>query len=382
MIQPAVRPRLHIAHVITDLGLGGAEMVLLRLLEKSDRARFDSNVISLRGLEPLGHRIADAGFEVTALGIRAFPGPLDLLRLTRLLRRRRVDVVQTWMLHADLVGGLAAQLAGRIPVAWGIHAGKLDRRIHTRRATWTVAVNARLSGWLPSKIVCCSETSVAEFGRLGFPRERMLVIENGFDLERFRPSDEARRSLRRELSLADDALLVGLVARFHPQKDHRSFALAAQRVLGTHPDAHFVLCGGDVVPENRALVEWLGPAAPRTQLLGARDDVPRIMAALDVACSSASYGEAFPLVIGEAMASGVPCAVTDCGDSARLVGDTGRVAPTQDPEALARAICGLLALPATERRALGQAARRRIADHFTLEQMVRRYQALYEELAT
>jgi len=141
--------------------------------------------------------------------------------------------------------------------------------------------------------------------------------------------------------------------------------------------------GADCDGENDSLVRWIAATgfADRFHLLGKRHDMPRVSAALDVAVTASAYGEAFPLVIGEAMSAGVPCAVTDVGDSAMMVAETGRVAPPRDAPALADAVSALLALTPGERLALGAAARERIREHFSLPAVAARYQALYEGLA-
>ncbi|MBT9173999.1 MAG: N-acetyl-alpha-D-glucosaminyl L-malate synthase [Syntrophomonadaceae bacterium] len=216
---------------------------------------------------------------------------------------------------------------------------------------------------------------------LGYVRDKMTVIPNGFDLEVFKPDPASRLSVRRELGLPEDAVLVGLVARFDRQKDHRNFVHAAGKVAAEYPGARFLLCGSGVTAENRELDGWLRAAGVRDRchLLGQREDVPRLMAALDVAVSS-SLGEAFPLVVGEAMSCGVPCVVTDVGDSALIVGDTGKVVPSEDFAALACGIGELLEAGAERRSLLGEAARRRIGEHVSLPDMVAAYERLYREI--
>jgi glycosyltransferase involved in cell wall biosynthesis len=376
--------RLRVAHVITDLQTGGAEMMLLRLCERIDRARVEPRVISLKQTHPVGDRIAALGVPVVGLGIGAAPTPRDFFRLSTMLRG--ADVVQTWMIHADLVGGIAALLAGRLPVAWGIHVGKLDRATHGTQALVVARLNALLSRVLPRVVVSCSETSKREVVALGFPADRVVVIPNGFDLERFRPDPEARRAIRRELAIPDDAPVVGQLSRFHPQKDQPTLLAAAARALDRLPSAHLVLCGRGLADDNAALMalvaDWPASRRARLHLLGERGDAARVVAAFDVLCSSSSYGEAFPLVLGEAMCAEVSCVATDCGDSALLIGDTGRVVPIRAPAALADAIVALLSLPADERRRLGAAARARIAAHYDLSAIASRYESLWRSIVS
>jgi glycosyltransferase involved in cell wall biosynthesis len=373
-----------VTHVITGLDTGGAETMLYRLLLHTDRAAYEAEVISMTDIGAVGEKIRALGVPIRALGMRrGVPNPLGVLRLARWLSQYSPDVVQSWMYQADLVSGLAARLAGGMPVAWGIHSAYLEPRSVKRIKLWTVRACIWSSGWLPSRIVCCSEASREVHARLGYPQKKMIVVPNGADLAAFRPDPEARQSVCEELGLRVETPLIGLVARFDLPKDHRTFVQAAGLLHTRVPEAHFILCGDSITRENPLLTEWIDAARVRSRchLLGRRLDVPRLSAALDVATSSSAFSEAWPLAVGEAMACGVPCAVTDVGDSSVIVGDTGRVVPPKNPQALADAWHGLLTLGPDERARLGQAARRRMEEHFDLLGAVAKYEKLYEELA-
>jgi glycosyltransferase involved in cell wall biosynthesis len=370
-----------VVHVITGLDTGGAEMMLYRLLGARRPDAGPVEVLSLTTAGPVAEQIRALGVTVRAAGLRKeAPSPLAIGRLGLWLGAARADVVQTWMPHADLLGGVLARVTGA-RVAWGVHRGNYDE-LASRTSRAVDAACARLSRFVPARIVCCSETTRAVLTASGFAADKLLVIQNGFDLSQFKPDAGASASVRRELGLDEETPLVGMVTRFHVNKDLPTFFAAAARLAGSRPDARFVLCGSAIDGENAELARMIDDAGvrDRVHLLGRREDVPRVTAALDVACSS-SYTEAFPLVIGEAMACGVPCAVTDAGDSALMVGDTGRVAPVRDPDALASACAALLALSAAERRALGAAARRRIEARWSLGEVAARYDALHAELA-
>lgn len=371
-----------VVHVISGLDTGGAEMMLYKLLSRADRARFSPAVVSLTRDGAVGDKIRALGIPVHALGMtRGVPNPVGVLRLAALLRRLRPGLVQTWMYHADVVGGLAAKFAGGMPVVWGIRQSNLDRPGTRRGTILTARGAARLSRRLPAAIVCGSEAARRTHEALGYAREKMVVIPNGFDLDAFAPSARVRTEVREELGLGEDVPLIGLAARFDPQKDHRNFVRAAGLLHERLPQAHFVLCGEGVSWQNNQLIHWIEEAGVRgnCHLLGRRADMERINAALDIAASS-SWGEGFPNVVGEAMACGVPCVVTDVGDSAQIVADTGRVVPPRDPGALAGAWGELLALPAEARRALGLAARRRIEQHYSLGAVVTQYEDLYDRV--
>ena len=375
---------MRVLHVTTDLDVGGAQTVLCNLLSRIDPAAFQSEVVSLVGMGPMGPRIQALGVPVWPLGMRpGVPDPLGVLRLAGRMRRNRPDVVQTWMHHADLVGGIAAKLAGGIPVAWGIHHSTVDRRGSKRMTVWTARACARLSRWLPARIVCCGEAARRAHVALGYAAGRMLVIPNGFDVAGFRPDSAARDSVRRELGLSDSIPLIGLVARFNQQKGHRTFIQAAGRLHASAPESRFLLCGDGVVWGNPDLAAWIDEARIRDccYLLGQREDIPRLTAAMDVATSS-SFGEAFPIAVGEGMACGVPCVVTDVGDSALIVGETGVVVPPRDPEALAAGWRRLLLDTSREGRLqLGLAARQRIAERYSIEKVAAQYEDLYRQMA-
>ena len=356
--------------------------MLCSLLERTDRERFESMVVALVDVLPLAERVEALGIPVRVIGMRrGVPDPRGVVRLARLLHRERPQVVQTWMDHSNLIGGVAARLAARAPVIWGVHHTNYIPQLTKRTTLMTVSACARLSRRLPTRIVCCSESARAVYARQGFAAERLTVIPNGFDTDVFRPDPAARLDVRRELGLAPDATLIGLVARYDPFKDHANFLRAAAALKGRLPDVHFLLCGDRVDPGNETLASMVAALGlrGRCHLLGQRRDVPRLQAGLDLATSS-SVSEAFPLAIGEAMASGVPCVATDVGDSAAIIGESGRIVPPRDPQALAAACRELLELSPEARARMGQSGRLRIQERYELASIARRYEDLYETL--
>jgi glycosyltransferase involved in cell wall biosynthesis len=370
-----------VVHVITGLPVGGSQGMLQKLLSVTDRESWEPEVISLRDASVMGERIAAMGITVRALGMRGSPGDVAALpKLIGWLRERRPHLVQTWLYHADLIGGIAAWRAG-VPVIWGIRQSDLSPRDTKRGTIWIARICARMSGRIPQRIVCCSEVARRFHAAMGYAAEKMIVIPNGFDLRSFRPDPEARQSVRVELGLPLAAPLIGLVARFDTEKDHRTFVAAAARLRAVMPDVHFLLCGQGVDSSNTILRGWIASAGLNSccHLLGLRDDVPRLTAALDVATLS-SYGEGFPNVIGEAMACSVPCVVTDVGECAAIVGDTGRVVPPKNPETLANTWRELLEAGPSSRARLGAAARQRVASEFDIAVIASRYLALYDDV--
>jgi glycosyltransferase involved in cell wall biosynthesis len=257
----------------------------------------------------------------------------------------------------------------------------MDLAQYRRTTGLTLRACAVLSP-LPDVVVTNSGAARDFHLGLGYAPKRFEVIPNGFDPDRFRPDAKARREVRTSLGLDDSALVYGLAARLDPMKDHRTFLRAASLVADAVPEAVFVLAGQGADGGNAVLAGWLdeiGLAPERVRLLGEREDMERLMAALDVLVSS-SVGESFPNVVGEAMACAVPCVVTDVGDSASLVAETGLVVPPADASALSRAMLDMAGLGPAGRAALGRAARSRVAAGFSLASAVQRYEALYSDL--
>jgi glycosyltransferase involved in cell wall biosynthesis len=376
------RRAIRILHIINDLSIGGSELMLYKLLSRADREGFEPTVISLNGVGKLGDRVRELGIPVEAVGVKASrTRALSLLRLSRAVRRIKPDLIQGWMYHGNLAAQFAAVLAPRpASVLWNIRQSLYSLQDEKPATAKAIRLGARLSNW-PARILNNSQKSVIQHTAIGYRGDRTVIIPNGFDTDSFVPSLEARASVRSELGVPGDTILVGRIGRYHHTKDYPTFLRAAALLLREHPDTQFVLAGKGVDWNNgelRGLAQGLG-LVERIHLLGERLDMPRITAALDVAVSS-SHTEGFPNVIGEAMACGVPCVATDVGDSVLVIGDTGRVVPTGDCGSLAAACKDLIGLDSGARRNLGLAARSRIIDRYSLAPVVQRYESLYQEV--
>ncbi|MBO9480327.1 glycosyltransferase [Salinisphaera sp. G21_0] len=368
--------------VITGLSTGGAETMLLKVLQKLDRRRFKPVVISLTTTGEIGPLIEKSGIRVHSLDMKPkVPSPVKFMCLVRLMRKLRPDIVHSWMYHADLLGGLAARIAGVKTIVWGVRQSNLSFAHNKSSTLLVMKICAHISHWLPSCILTCSEQAQSNHVAAGYDANKMVLIPNGFDLSRFLPDAIARDALREELDLGRDVPLVGLIARDDPQKNHPGFIKAAELVHKTLPQVHFVLAGAGIDGNNKSLTSLIARAGlmEYVHLLGRRQDIPRLMASFDLLASS-SFGEAFPNVLGEAMACGVPCVVTDVGDSAEIVGEVGRVVVPGDMVALAQHLIELLQWPAEKRNQLGICARQRVRDRYEIGDVTRRYEEFYLQL--
>jgi glycosyltransferase involved in cell wall biosynthesis len=374
---------MKIVHIITGLGLGGAEAVLHRLINV-DQER-EHIVISLSDEGAHGPVLTSEGVRVIPLYMRR--GRVSfatLLRLYRVLKSLSPDVVQTWMYHADLLGGIIARIAGYRAVIWSLR----NSDIHPSRVSWStrmvVHACAFLSGFVPQKIISCAKSSMKTHQAIGYAADKFVLIPNGYDVSAFDVNAMERDSFRMELGIRDDCDLLGMVGRWDPQKDHRGLLLSFSKVLDCSPNTKLVLVGKGCDSSNHVLMMMIKDFGLSESVipLGARTDIRRVMNGLDIHVLS-SAGEAFPNVVAEAMACGTPCVVTDVGDAVEIIGDYGWSALSLNPESLANAILSALS-------AMGDAdlwnerkmrCRQRIVETYSLAEMLNRYIAVWDEVS-
>ncbi len=379
----ALMSKICIAHIITGLDSGGAEAMLYKLLSRMDKEVFGLMVVSLMDHSTYGEKIESLGVKVYSLGMkRGRFSIIGFCRLVKLLRNSKPNLLQGWMYHGNLAAQLVcAFIPSHAPVLWNIRQS-LYSLAYEKKGTAIVIRICRYLTRFPKRIVYNSKTSAEQHEYLGYRGDKRIIIPNGFDVNLFAPSIESGKAIRAELDVSSDALLIGLIGRYHPMKDHTNFLQAASLLLKHYSNVCFVLAGTLVDKYNKKLQQEINDLdiSSKVYLLGERTDMPRLTASFDIASSSSSYGEGFPNVIGEAMSCGVPCVVTDVGDSAWIVGDTGIVVPPRDPVALANGWRKLIELGYEKRLALGMMARQRIIENFSLDDVVKKYEMLYKEV--
>lgn len=371
-------------HIITGLQNGGAEATLYRLIT-GDTANFHT-VISLTDAGVYGRPLVDAGItlhllnmprgSVTMKGIRA---------LYRLLRNIEYDVVQTWMYHANFIGGLVGRFTGCKALVWGVRNNRLDPDKVSRGTRIMAQLCCRLSRWIPRKIVFCSRQSVYYHGQLGYDKKKMTIIPNGYDCKRFSPDPVARDRMRTVWGIDARVVLIGMVARWDPMKDHANLIVSlVQLVSKTPANWKCVLAGTNMVWSNQELAGLLKryDISQRVLLIGETNDVPAVMNAIDLHVLS-SFSEAFPNVVAEAMACCTPCVVTNVGDASLIVGETGWIVPPADPAALSDAIANAIKeiAEASQWSTRQVRARERIEREYAFAQMVQAYRAVWREVA-
>ena len=372
--------QLIIVNIITGLNDGGAEAVLYRLCRYDLANRHQ--VISLTCKGKYGSMLEALGVSVITLDMSpGRPSPIAFIRLVKALRQTNPDVVQTWMYHGDLFGGLAARVAGIQSVVWGVRHSNLEPGKSKKTTIWIAKILAKLSWWLPTKIVVCAQRAMDSHEALGYDRNKMRFIPNGYNLEDFKPGLDLDGKFKASLVSDPYIPLIGMVSRFDPQKDHYNLIKALAILRERSLEFRCVLVGTGLDSSNAQVLEWIArhDLTDHVQLLGRRNDIPKIMNALDLHVLP-SASEAFPNVVAEAMACGTPCVVTDVGDAAYIVGDTGWVVPACDPKELAAAIATALQEKfsyCADWQQRCQNSRDRIQNNFDIQTMVKNYQQVW-----
>ncbi len=374
-----------IVHIITGLNQGGAETVLYRLVSKLNN--YEHKIISLSSIDnaSLAFLFEKKGIDVMSLDMRPsniFP-IFSILKLKKLLHNEQPAIVQTWMYHANLVGGLASRLAGIKKIIWNIRNGALEKDGEhgkplnlTTKVGAIVKLGAYFSKFLPLKIICCSKRAAEIHQKWGYA-DKFHIIHNGIDVKEFQPAPDRCLKIREEFNVDCNDNLVGLIGRFHPQKDIPTFLKAAQLVSQKQNNVRFLLVGTGLTQDNMILKKEIDNLhlANKVYLLGKRFDIANVLNALDVLISSSTFGEAFPNILAEAMACGVPCVATDVGESAYILGNLGIVVPPSAFEKMAEAILQTLNTPQPSDK-----IRARIVENFPIEKMVNDYDEFYKRV--
>jgi len=370
---------IKLAHISTGLRTGGAEVQLKRLLSEFDKSMFEMIVISLDNETYLADDIRKLGIPVQSLTLKQ--NPLNLRKAYTILKEFNPDVIHGTMYEGGVVGSVFRRfLPKKPPVIWTVH----EPLEHYDNEPLRKRMQLRLWG-LMSKMPACmmyvSHLNQEQHLAWGFDNSKAIVIPNGVETSRCFPNKPKGMEVRKSLGIPDDAFVIGKVARFHRQKNHVGFMHSAAILAKKHPNIHYMLVGTDVDEKNEELVslrDKLG-LKDKVHMLGNRQDIPDVVNAFDLATLT-SFGEAFPLTLGEAMVSEVPCVATDVGDNDYIIGDTGLITPVNDDEAMATAWQKMIEMDKDDFIKLGKAARQRCLDNFTLEQQVSQHEDLYKKL--
>lgn len=370
----SVKP-LTIVHIITSLDVGGAERSLANLVLGLDRCKFNNIVISLKDLGFWGPILHKQGIEVIALNMQCTSNSIQgLITLWRVLRKIKPDYVQGWMYHANIVALLIGKLA-RVPkIYWNIRCSLMDLSKYSLLTRVTFKLGKIFAKW-PTGIINNSKNSIQEHIEYGYINNNLIHIPNGFDIEKFKFDNQRHVQFREKYNLPKDCIIIGMIARFDPMKDHQTFIEAAGILAKENKNVYFVCAGKDVNKENVALQVAINKYELQENiiLLGPQENLHELYPAFDYLAQTSIFGEGFPNVVAEAMACGVACFVTDVGDSLTVIGDCGHIIEKQDPKQIAATWQKVIQQNNVNRDKI----RARIVDYFSIEKCISAYSEVY-----
>jgi glycosyltransferase involved in cell wall biosynthesis len=370
-----VRP-IRVLFVVPALPVGGAERHLTTMLPRMDPARFTPSVICIGEEGELFSTLGAAGIEARALRLRKRQAVRALIELVMTMRRTRPDVVVVQGYNAETLGRIAARIAGvKHTINWVHNAGGLVQRGTVRRT-----VDRALTRWTSAYFGVAEAQRPYLVDELGHPDDKIRVIYNGVDLAQFRTSTD--RGVLAEFGFAENDPVVGIVAVLRPEKDHVNLLRAARTVVDELTNARFLIIGdGPTRPQLEALCTELG-ITPNVHFAGSRDDVARLLPAIDVFALT-STSECFPISVLEAMACARPAVCSAVGGIPEVIkdGETGYLVPPKDPLQLAAGLLKLLRDPQTARR-MGSAARARVEAEFDLDCSIAAAQQAIEDVVS
>jgi len=370
---------MKVLHVITDLDTGGAEMMLYKLLFSLRDDSVESSVITLMKGGEVTKRIEELGVNVSSLDLSQgkWPSWKTIKKLKIITKASNPDIIQGWMYHGNIVATFAflyCFMHEKAKLFWNVRQTLYDLNNEKFQTRWLIILGRWLS-FLPQGIIYNSIISEEQHVAVGFLSKKTNIIPNGFDLKKFRPDQNIYKQFRKDLRVSENTILIGHISRLHPMKDHATLLRAIDRVTENISDSNgkknilFLLVGHGVTSElsDNASIHFLGE----------QSDIPKIMSALDILVLSSAWGEGFPNVIGEAMASEVPCVVTDVGDSAYIVGKYGKVCLAGDDQCIADSILHLINNK-KERRSIGVKGRKRIKESYSMNEIKGEYLKVWE----
>lgn len=366
-------------HIITDLDVGGAERMLVNYLCARDDMTSPAEVLCMKTPGVMQDQLIAAGIAVHTLDlpeprgfktlVLAMKLPFAIMKTARLIEKLKPTAVKGWMYHAAVLADMALQTAKvskSVRFIAGIRCSAMDGKLYGHVHRWTVDRMRKIASRVDA-LAYNSETGQREHEAIGFSPEKACLVPNGIDTNAFAPNPGCRVTIRRKFGIDEDRPVMIAAARVDPMKDYPTLMKAFEMIDGR---ADLIVVGKDT---DTAL-----PVMPGLHRLGPRRDMADLYGAADMIIMSSAFGEGFPNVVGEGMACGLIPIVTNVGDAAAIVGDTGDIVPPGDPEALATAMIRMIdaGREAISHRKI--AARKRIEARFSLKTAIARLDALMD----
>ena len=368
---------MKIVHIITSLNDGGAEHTLYKI------CKYDKNnehlVISLKGPGKYYSLLKKIGVNVYYLNIK-FYSINKFFSLVSLIRFLKPNIVQTWLIHADFLGGIAAKLAGIKNIIWNIRYTKIKFGKSKHTSVMIIKILSYLSFSIPSSIVVVSKIAKKIYQMEGYDKKKFIYIPNGYDISLLKSDKIKRKTFRNKIKIKKNTILIGNVARYDPKKDHANLLKALSILKLTNSNFLCILVGARMNKNNielNSLIKKLN-LSDKVKLLGQNKNIPEIMNGIDIYVQSSSYGEGFPNVVAEAMSCGTPCIVTDVGDASYIVDKIGWVVPPNDEIRLSKIIDRIANQIGTNKwKKRSKDARLRIKQNFNIKKMIGSYNKLW-----
>ena len=325
---------MKILHIITSLGDGGAENTLYKICKYDDRNQHI--IISLKQAKKYSFMLKKNRIKVYHLNMKYF-SPFSFLKLIYLIRIIDADIIQTWLIHGDLIGGFAAKLSGYKNIIWNVRYSNLEKKRGNLINIFLIKLLALSSYFIPKKIVVVSKSAKINCKNFGYNQKKLVLINNGYDLSVYKSNHMEKNLFRKKFNLKPKIPIIGNVARFAPMKDHLNLLQSLSLLKQKNINFFCLLAGSNIDKNNDELVNQLKKLNlfNHVKLLGRQKNITKIMNTLDLYVQSSKYGEGFPNVVAEAMAHEIPCVATDVGDAKFIIGQTGWIVPQKNSLKLA-----------------------------------------------
>ena len=373
---------IRVVHIINGLNSGGAERMLVNFVLQTDSNCINNTVVSLTGFGMWGEVLVKNGIQTIALNLDfSLKSLTKLLSLCKTLLKIKPNILQTWMHHSNFLGTILGKLLSIPLIIWNIRCSHVIGSYYSSSSRVIFKLTNYLSG-MPAAIITNSYAGKQDHEKTGYRAKAWVYMPNGFDVNKFCPSQDKRDAFRKDFCIRPEEFVVGMIARYDPMKNHAGFLRGAVKFIQHYPNSKFVLVGKNIKKENKELVALLADVDLDKHFifLGERKDIENIIPALDVLSLFSLFGEGFPNVIGEAMSCGITCVASDVGDAKVVIGDTGFIVTKNDVDALVEAWEKIIKLNKQQRIELSALARKRILENFDLKDIANRYHDFYKTL--
>ena len=366
-----------VLHIIPGMEIGGSEKALLSLIENSPN--YHHSILSLTEGGSMHGIFVQNNISIVVLNFKSsFFMPFS--KLVKYISKEDIDVVQTWLYSANIIGGVAAKISGVKNIIWGLRGTGIPQSFISLH-TGMIFLGSALSYFIPTKIVSNAESVMKFHVRKGYRKDNHLVIQNGFDVskyELFTNSEPMGNIIRKK----DETIIIGTVGRYDDLKDYRTMISALSLVMSKKKNIQVVMVGRGLDSENKVLISMFhnsGINLKNVSLVGEVDNVLPYYSIMDIFCLS-SINEGFPNVVCEAMLMSKPCVVTKSGDSSNILSYTGIVVPVGNYVELSLGLMQMIGIGKECRDNIGRSAFLRASSYFSIERNVEKFSKLYNEV--